>query len=126
MAKFSKQTQNFLEAVAADPDQNVQIVPKSDSCANPGDILFFRYKLGTGVGSRAERLFMVVEPITKEPATGNLLLIGFKVPEDGNYTPNSLDDLYKKKALPRENYRTYIMTRIYGPLRRIRKAREEE
>ena len=121
MAKFSKQIQDFLKAVAADPYQHVQIVPKSDSCADPGDVLFFRYKLGTGVGSRAERLFMVVEPITRDAATGNLLLTGFKVPPSGNYTPNSLEDLYKKKALPEENYRTYIMTRIYGPLHRIRK-----
>ena len=121
MARFSKQIQDFLRAVAVDPYKHVQIVPKSDSSANPGDVLFFRYKLGMGVGSRAERLFMVVEPITRDAATGNLLLTGFKVPPDGNYTPNSLDDLYKKKALPEENYRTYIMTRIYGPLRRIRK-----
>ena len=64
---------------------------------------------------------MVVEPITRDAATGNLLLTGFKVPDDGNYTPASLETLYKNKELPRENYRTYIMTRIYGPLRRIRK-----
>ena len=121
MAKFSKQIQDFLTAVAADPDQHVQIVPKSDSCADPGDVLFFRYQLGEGKGSRAERLFMVVEPITREPATGNLLLIGFKVPDDGDYTPNSLNTLYKKKALPRDGFRTYIMTKIFGPLRRIRK-----
>ena len=121
MAKFSKQIQTFLEAVAADPDQNVQIVPKSDSCANPGDVLFFRYQLGLGKGSRAQRLFMVVEPITRDAATGNLLLTGFKVPEEGNYSAESLESLYKNKELPRENYRTYIMTRIFGPLRRIRK-----
>lgn len=121
MAKFSRQIQNFLTDVAADPEANVQIVPKSDSCADPGDVLFFRYSLGTGPGSRAERLFMVVEPITRDAATGNLLLTGFKVPDDGNYTPASLETLYKNKELPRENYRTYIMTRIYGPLRRIRK-----
>ena len=121
MAKFSKQTQDFLRDVGADPEQSVQIVPKSDSCAVPGDILFFRYTLGAGKGSRAERLIMVIEPITREPATGNLLLIGFKVPPDSNYTATSLNDLYKTRALPVENYRTYRMNKIYGPLRRIRK-----
>ena len=121
MAKFSKQIQNFLDAVGADPDLNVQMVPKSQSCADPGDILFFRYKLGIGKGSRAARIFMVVEPITKEPATGNLLLVGFRVPEDGNYTPDSLVSLYKNRSLPIDNYRTYIMTNIYGPIHRIRK-----
>lgn len=121
MAKFSKQIQTFLAAVAADPDDDVQIVPRSDSCAVPGDVLFFRYKLGTGVGSRAYRLFLVIEPITREARTGNLLLTGFKLPDDGDYTPASLKDLYTKRALPRENYRTYIMGNIYGPLRRMRK-----
>ena len=121
MAKFSKQIQTFLAAVASDADDDVQIVPKSDSCAVPGDVLFFRYKLGSGAGSRAYRLFLVIEPITREARTGNLLLTGFKLPDDGDYTPASLKDLYTKRALPRENYRTYIMGNIYGPLRRMRK-----
>jgi len=121
MAKFSKQTQDFLKSVGADHQHHVQIVPKSDSCANPGDVLFFRYKLGIGKGSRAERLFLVTEPITREAATGNLLLTGFKIPEGGDYTPASLETLYKNKELPKDNYRTYIMSHIFGPLRRIRK-----
>tara|TARA_R110000765_G_scaffold77907_1_gene153169 strand:- start:408 stop:779 length:372 start_codon:yes stop_codon:yes gene_type:complete len=121
MAKFSKQTQNFLKSVGADPAMDVSIVPKSDSCASPGDVLFFRYKLGIGAGSRAERLFLVTEPITREAATGNLLLTGFRIPGGGDYSPDSLETLYKNKELPEENYRTYIMSNIYGPLRRIRK-----
>ena len=121
MAKFSKQIQTFLAAVAADADDDVQIVPKSDSCAVPGDVLFFRYKLGSGAGSRAYRLFLVIEPITREARTGNLLLTGFKLPDDGDYTPASLKDLYTKRALPKENYRTYIMGNVYGPLRSMRK-----
>ena len=88
MARFSKQTQNFLKSVGADPYMSVQMVPKSDSCAYPGDVLFFRYKLGEG----------------------------------GNYTPASLETLYKNKELPEDNYRTYIMSHIFGPLRRIRKS----
>ena len=87
----------------------------------PGDVLFFRYKLGSGAGSRAYRLFLVIEPITREARTGNLLLTGFKLPDDGDYTPASLKDLYTKRALPKENYRTYIMGNVYGPLRRMRK-----
>ena len=122
MTRFSKQTQNFLKSVGADPYMSVQMVPKSDSCAYPGDVLFFRYKLGEGKGSRAERLFLVTEPITKEASTGNLLLTGFKIPEGGNYTPASLETLYKNKELPEDNYRTYIMSHIFGPLRRIRKS----
>ena len=41
MSRFSKQTQNFLNSVGADPQMSVQMVPKSDSCADPGDVLFF-------------------------------------------------------------------------------------
>jgi len=121
MARFSKQVDFFLEQVGVDPFLEVSIVPKSDSCAVPGDVLFFRYQLGRGKGSRASRIFLIVEPITREAGTGNLLMTGFKLPDNGQYTPDSLESLYKKGTLPRENYRTYIMGRVYGPLRRIRK-----
>lgn len=121
MANFSKQIQNFLKSTGVDPRRGISIVPKSDSCASPGDILFFRYQLGIGPGSRTQRLFLVTEPITREAQTGNLLLTGFKLPADGDYTPDSLETLYKNKELPKDHYRTYIMTRIFGPLHRIRK-----
>tara|TARA_R110002124_G_scaffold226562_1_gene391758 strand:- start:139 stop:507 length:369 start_codon:yes stop_codon:yes gene_type:complete len=121
MAKSSKQIQNFLTAVGADPSRDVQLVPKSDSCADPGDVVFFRYKLGTGRGSRAERLLLVTKPVTRDAATGNQLLTGFKLPEDGEYTPASLDTLYTQGDLGEDDFRTYIMTNIYGQLKRIRK-----
>lgn len=121
MSIFSRQTQIFLKKVGDSSNLVTAIVPKSDSCANPGDILIFRYSLGIGKGSRAERIFMVIEPITREARTGNLLLIGFKVPPNGQYTPDSLDSLYNKKELNPDDYRTYIMSKIYGPIRRIRR-----
>lgn len=123
MARFSRQVDFFLQQVGIDPSLEVSIVPKSDSCAVPGDILFFRYQLGKGKNSRASRIFLVIQPITREAKTGNLLLTGFKLPDNGQYTPVSLETLYKKGTLPRENYRTYIMRNIYGPLRRIRKMK---
>tara|TARA_R100001377_G_C3192587_1_gene111221 strand:- start:2239 stop:2607 length:369 start_codon:yes stop_codon:yes gene_type:complete len=121
MAKSSKQIQNFLTAVGADPARDVQLVPKSDSCADPGDVVFFRYKLGTGRGSRAERLLLVTKPVTRDAATGNQLLTGFKLPADGDYTPESLDTLYTQGDLGEDDFRTYIMTNIFGQLKRIRK-----
>jgi len=124
-ARFSPQIHKFLKSVGSDPARDISIVPKSDSAGSPGDVLFFRYKLGIGPGSRAERIFMLVEPITKDAATGNLLLTGFKVPDEGDYSPESLDSLYKEKALPKENYRTYIMSNIWGVLRRINKTQPE-
>jgi len=126
MSRFSPQIKNFLEQVGADPDMEVSIVPRSDSCASPGEILFFRYSLGIGVGSRRERLMLITEPVTRDAATGNLLMTGFKIPDEGDYTPASLENLYKNRELPEENYRTYIMTKIYGPLRKISKRPSEE
>ena len=121
MSRFSSEIQNFLDQVGADHRRNVTIVPKSDSCAVPGDVVFFRYKLGIGKGSRGYRIFLITEPVTKDAATGNVLLTGFKVPPRGTYTPDSLETLYKNRELPADNYRTYILGHIYGPLRRIRK-----
>ena len=121
MAKFSKGIQNFLVQVGANDDLRVSMVPKSDSCGGPGDIVFFRYKLGTGKGSRGFRILLLTEPITKDAKTGNQLLTGFKVPENGSYSPDSLETLYNNSELPQEGYRTYIMSNIFGPLRKISK-----
>lgn len=119
MVNFSPQVNNFLRNTGVDSELEIAIVPKSDSCGRPGEFLFFRYKLGKGENSRRERIFLITEPVTKCSKTGNLLLTGFRLPDRGNYTPESLTNLYKNKELPRENYRTYIMSNIYGPLRKI-------
>jgi len=125
MANFSKQFRNFLKSVGADDERNVRPVPKSNSCAVPGDVVFFRYKLGTGVGSRRMRLLLVTKPVTRDAATGNRLLTGFTLPEDGDYTPESLDALYNFGSFSESDFRTYIMTNIYGQLRRIRKINKQ-
>ncbi len=126
MAISSKQIQSFLTAVGADPTRSVQIVPRSDSCADPGDVVFFRYSLGTGIGSRALRLLLVTKPVTRDAATGNQLLTGFKLPADGDYTPDSLDTLYTQGSFSEDDFRTYIMSNIFGQLKRIRKDEQEE
>ena len=126
MPKFSKEIQNFLTQVGANDDMRIAMVPKSDSCGEPGDILFFRYKLGTGKGSRAFRILLLIEPVTKDAQTGNLLLTGFKVPPDGSYSPESLESLYNNSELPEDGYRTYIMSNVFGPLRRISKVDPDE
>jgi hypothetical protein len=126
MRGFSKEIKSFLTQVQAADDLRISIVPKSESCGGPGDILFFRYKLGEGTGSRAFRIFLLTEPITKDARTGNRLMTGFRVPEDGTYTPDSLESLYKNKELDKEQYRTYIMSRVYGPLRKISRLPQQE
>lgn len=125
MPQFSKQFRNFLKSVGADDERSTRTVPKSDSCAVPGDIVFFRYKLGTGVGSRGMRLLLVTKPVTRDAATGNRLLTGFKLPENGDYTPESLDTLYTQGNFSESDFRTYIMTNIYGQLIRIRKINKQ-
>ena len=125
MPQFSKQFRNFLKSVGADDERNVRPVPKSHSCAVPGDVVFFRYKLGTGVGSRGMRLLLVTKPVTRDAATGNRLLTGFTLPENGDYTPESLDALYNRGNFSESDFRTYIMTNIYGQLRRIRKVKKQ-
>ena len=126
MRAFSNKIKSFLAQVGASDDQRIAMVPKSDSCGRPGDILFFRYKLGVGKGSRGYRILLLTEPITKQAGTGNLLMTGFNVPEDGTYTPQSLESLYMNRELPEDGYRTYIMSNIFGPLRKISKKPPEE
>ena len=126
MAKFSKEITSFLAQVGANDDLRVGMVPKTDSCGDPGDIVFFRYKLGSGKGSRAFRILLITEPVTKDAQTGNLLLTGFKVPPEGSYSPESLETLYSNSELPEDGYRTYIMSNIFGPLRRISKVPPDE
>ena len=134
-SNFSPEVIDFLaktsESNVQETIKKVSIVPKSDSCADPGDFLIFRYQLGSGQGSRRFRIVLMVQPITKDPATGNKLLTGFRVPiggdtdSDQDYTPDSLTNLYINKALDVENYRTYRLNKIYGPLYRL-KAPEKQ
>jgi hypothetical protein len=118
MRKFSNKISTFFKGLDKDNDFWWQMVPKSQSAADPGDIVFFKYRLSSGVFG-GYRLFMVIEPIVFEASTGNLLMTGFKVPPEGDYTAESVISLYKNKELPKENYRTYRLNRIYGPLRRL-------
>jgi hypothetical protein len=126
MGQFSKGIQNFLAQVGADENLSVSKVPKSDSCAGVGEVVFFRYKLGVGKGSRSFRIVLLTEPITRDAKTGNKLLTGFKVPEGGEYTPDSLETLYNNKELPEPEFRTYIMSNIFGSLYKVVKLDSED
>jgi len=118
---FSEEIASFLKKLGLDRDGNVSMVPKSDSCGDVGDFLIFRYKLGIGIGSRAQRLAMIVTPVVKDASTGNFLLTVVSVPPEEISSVEELKNLYRNRraALPEDNYRTYIMTKIYGPLLRI-------
>jgi len=66
MPQLSKKTKNFLigEGIKPDSDSDIKKVlrpcPASASRMVPGDILVFRYYLGTGEGSRAQKVVLIV------------------------------------------------------------------
>ena len=152
MSRFSPIVSNFLKKIGADPRTRVSIVTVG-SCY-PGDILFFRYQLGEGVGSRAARVFLLVKPVFRSARTGNKLMTGFTLPVDANFNLDSLEVLYKLGELkqdqgldvyedleniegesdpvdemadiviPEDSYRTYIVSRVWGPLRKISRLEE--
>lgn len=113
MRFISKIINNFLSKVGVTDDQKIQMVPKSSSGIRPGDFVFFKYE-------NKQVVLLVVSPVVKDAKTGNRLFTGFKVPPGEDYTPDSLTNLYKNKELPTSNYRTYILSKIRGPVRRIK------
>ena len=122
MQLFSPQIASFLKNLSLDQEDDIAIVPKTRSCGEIGDILIFRYSLGVGSGSRAQRMGMIVRPIIKLPGTGNLLLTVVKVPVAQEFSSKVLENLYKYRSLiPENEYRTYMLRKIYGPLLRIRR-----
>jgi len=126
MGRFSPTISNFLSQVGADEFLDIAEVPKSDSCASPGDILVFLYRAKYSLATVASwRVVLVIEPVTKSAKTGNLLLTGFEVPVSSarTYTPDSLIALYKNRQLRDEDYKTFILGKPYviGPLYKISK-----
>ena len=121
MQTFSPQISSFLKKAGLDQLKDIAMVPKTKSCGSLGDFLIFRYVLGVGSGSRAQRMGMIVRPIIKLPGTGHYLLTVVKVPLDKTFSTEDLINLYKNRStLPTDNYRTYILNKIYGPLFRLR------
>lgn len=124
MGRFSPIISNFLQQVGADEFLDVTEVPKSDSCASPGEVVVFLYRPKYSQQTASSwRVVLVIEPVTKSAKTGNLLLTGFEVPLAGarQYTPDSLFTLYKNKQLREEDYKTFILSKphVVGPLYKI-------
>lgn len=115
MLLFSPSIFEFLKNLGLSKEDNIAIVPKSDSAGVPGDLMILRYHL-------RQRIVMLVQPIAKEPMTGNLLLTCVDVPTDTIQTKEDITSLYKNRRsdLPEDSYRTYRMNKMFGPLMRIR------
>lgn len=116
MLPISLKIRQLLERLTLDLESGASMVPKSDSAGAPGDFLFFRYRQ-----EGPQRLVMLVQPIAKDAATGNLLLTCILVSPDEYTEADQLRELYTSRSEDDGDdvYRTFIMSLIRGPLYRI-------
>ena len=115
MRLFSSQISSFLKRIGSDQEADIAMVPKSDSAGSPGDFVIFRYPVGL-----RQRLCMLVQPIAKDAMTGNLLLTCLDMDPDEYNSSAELIDLYTNRgSLSEDSYRTFIMSRIMGPLMKL-------
>jgi len=61
MAKLSEETKEFLGDVGGDSKKLLTSMPASADRIVPGEVLIFRYFLGAGIGSRAQRIVLIVK-----------------------------------------------------------------
>ena len=119
MNKFSKEEVEFFESLAKESRAAAK-VPRSISCAQPGDFVVFEYT------DSVPRLVLITKPIVKRPGTGNLLLTGFVIDrdflssQDDEFGPAQVMDLYNQRGIPENSFRTYNMAKFRGDLVRIR------
>lgn len=118
--QFSPEIKNFLKQVGKSDAAYLSEVPKSLSCGIPGDFMLFRYRPKYRGSIVQSRVLLLTRPVVKDAKTGNLLLTGFDVELPGDYGPLDLIALYTDKKLPENSYRTFILSRMVGPLYRLR------
>jgi hypothetical protein len=127
MRIFSTEILGFFKKLGIDAEDDIAMVPKSTSCGNVGDFLIFRYPVGTGPGSRQQRFTLIVKPIVKIPGTQNELLTVVKVPLASVSSASDLENLYTSRSkLAEDSYRTYILSKIVGPLFRLKRDYSKE
>ena len=129
MPRFSKETQDFL--VVAGGPKILQPMPASASRITPGDILIFRYHLGFGPGSQAQRVILIIKSRRGDgvfPGLDGKLVSCFKLDGDSEAVIDAiLENLYKKrrtasyygkikdsliKLLGIDSYRTYKLDQM--------------
>lgn len=115
MAGITTQIRRFLKKADVSYDEAVEMVPKSESAGEPGNILFFNYR-----GRPGGQAVLLVQPISRDAKTGNQLLTCVNISIGDYNTISDLEELYNdRESLGSDQYRTYIMSKISGPLRRI-------
>jgi hypothetical protein len=130
MQRFSKETKEFLGAVG-DAKKILTMIPPSADRMTPGEILVFRYYLGSGAGSRGQRVCLVVKSRRGDgifAGKDGLLVSCFKLNGNSEDVVDAIiDNLYKKrrrasyygkikeslvKLLGVDSYRTYKLTQM--------------
>lgn len=130
MQRFSKETKEFLGAVG-DSKKILTMIPPSADRMTPGEILVFRYYLGSGLGSRGQRVCLVVKNRRGDgifAGKDGLLVSCFKLNGNSEDVVDAIiENLYKKrrrasyygkikesliKLLGIDSYRTYKLTQM--------------
>ena len=131
--RFSEESKIFLQNLE-ETDRVGQLKPVivSSSRIDPGDVLIFRYFLGTGAGSRKQRIVLVVKTRRGNGffpgKKGVILMSCFKLTSKSEETISLIiENLYKKrrrssyygkikealeKLLGKGSFRTYKITKI--------------
>ena len=130
MPRFSKDTKEFLGAVG-NPKKILSMIPPSADRMTPGEILIFRYYLGSGPGSRGQRVVLVVKTRRGDgvfPGKDGLLVSCFTLKGNSEQVVDAIiENLYKKrrkssyygkikasliKLLGIDSFRTYKLTQM--------------
>ena len=102
MREFSEETKEFLSNIGEE-DQTKFLSPSTPSAdrMTPGNIIIFRYYLGTGEGSRAQRTVLIVKTRRGDgsfPGKEGILVSCFKLNGGSEEVINAiLENLYKKR-----------------------------
>ena len=103
MPQISKETKEFLSDVGGDSTKILTMIPPSADRITPGDILIFRYYLGTGEGSKGQRIVLIVKCRRGDgifPGLDGKLVSCFKLNGDSTTVIDAiLENLYKKRRV---------------------------
>mgnify|MGYP003634041305 CR=1 FL=1 len=103
MREFSEETKEFLSNIGEE-DQTKFLSPSTPSAdrMTPGNIIVFRYYLGTGAGSRTQRTVLIVKSRRGDgsfPGKDGILVSCFKLSgsTSAEVINAILENLYKKR-----------------------------
>jgi len=103
MVLLSKETKKFLVNTGEQSAKVLTMIPPSADRITPGDILIFRYYLGTGGGSKGQRVVLIVKCRRGDgifPGLDGKLISCFKLGGDSQAVIEVIiENLYKKRRV---------------------------